>query len=315
MAYSVPPLPYAFDALEPHIDAQTMEIHHDKHHQAYVTTPTRRSRAPSGPTSRSRSPAEPRLAARRQAGPPSATTAAATTTTRCSGSRCRPAAGGEPVGALGDAIDSTFGSFADFQAQVQGRRHQPLRLRLGLADPRRLRARDRLDRQPGQPDQRRQDAAARRRRLGARLLPEVPEPPPRLPRRVVEHRQLGRRRRAVLEGLRVRTRVRDRRLEARAAGTDACSSSRVAGRAVPPGGGAALRSRVKRRPVTGETRLVERDGLGACHSARRLLVRRPAASSAARRSGVIAVSSSFSASHARASAAWRSSRTTALPAA
>jgi superoxide dismutase, Fe-Mn family len=37
MAYSVPPLPYAFDALEPHIDAQTMEIHHDKHHQAYVT--------------------------------------------------------------------------------------------------------------------------------------------------------------------------------------------------------------------------------------------------------------------------------------
>ena len=37
MAYTVPPLPYAFDALEPHIDARTMEIHHDKHHQAYVT--------------------------------------------------------------------------------------------------------------------------------------------------------------------------------------------------------------------------------------------------------------------------------------
>jgi Fe-Mn family superoxide dismutase len=37
MAYSVPPLPYGFDALEPHIDAQTMEIHHDKHHAAYVT--------------------------------------------------------------------------------------------------------------------------------------------------------------------------------------------------------------------------------------------------------------------------------------
>src|SRR5215207_9350707 len=36
MAYDVPPLPYANDALEPHIDAQTMEIHHDKHHQAYV---------------------------------------------------------------------------------------------------------------------------------------------------------------------------------------------------------------------------------------------------------------------------------------
>lgn len=37
MAYTVPDLPYAFDALEPHIDAKTMEIHHDKHHNAYVT--------------------------------------------------------------------------------------------------------------------------------------------------------------------------------------------------------------------------------------------------------------------------------------
>ena len=37
MAYSLPPLPYAFDALEPTIDAQTMEIHHDKHHATYVT--------------------------------------------------------------------------------------------------------------------------------------------------------------------------------------------------------------------------------------------------------------------------------------
>ena len=36
MAYELPALPYAFDALEPHIDAQTMQIHHGKHHQAYV---------------------------------------------------------------------------------------------------------------------------------------------------------------------------------------------------------------------------------------------------------------------------------------
>lgn len=37
MAFEVPPLPYAFDALEPHIDAATMQIHHDKHHAAYVS--------------------------------------------------------------------------------------------------------------------------------------------------------------------------------------------------------------------------------------------------------------------------------------
>src|SRR4030095_2713786 len=36
MAFTVPALPYAYEALEPHIDAQTMQIHHDKHHQTYV---------------------------------------------------------------------------------------------------------------------------------------------------------------------------------------------------------------------------------------------------------------------------------------
>ena len=37
MAYELPPLPYDYSALEPYIDTQTMQIHHDKHHQAYIT--------------------------------------------------------------------------------------------------------------------------------------------------------------------------------------------------------------------------------------------------------------------------------------
>ena len=87
MPYEVPPLPYDYAALEPHIDEATMRVHHDKHHQAYVDKANALSRAPSGPTSRSRrssrtSPSFPTTSA-----VPFATTAAATTTTRCSGSR------------------------------------------------------------------------------------------------------------------------------------------------------------------------------------------------------------------------------------
>ena len=88
MAYEVPPLPYDYDALEPHIDEATMKLHHDKHHQAYVD---KANGALEG-TDWDGKPieevlAEPRLAARPTSRARSATTAAATTTTRCSGSR------------------------------------------------------------------------------------------------------------------------------------------------------------------------------------------------------------------------------------
>ena len=86
MAYSVPPLPYAYDALEPHIDKATMEFHHDKHHQAYVDKANAAlegtalaGRADRGGARRSEPGARTTSAAR------CATTAAATTTTRSSG--------------------------------------------------------------------------------------------------------------------------------------------------------------------------------------------------------------------------------------
>ena len=112
-----------------------------------------------------------------------------------------PDGGGEPDGALAEAINVRVRLLRGLPGEVQGDRRQPVRLRLGVAGPRRLRPRGRRHAQPGQPDLRGQDAAAGRRRLGARLLPEVPEQAPRLPRRLVEHRQLGEGRRGLLGGL------------------------------------------------------------------------------------------------------------------
>ena len=86
MPYELPSLPYAYDALEPTIDAQTMQIHHGKHHQAYVDN---LNKALEG-TEWDGKPIEQVLGApgrtpRRQASGRSATTAAATRTTRSSG--------------------------------------------------------------------------------------------------------------------------------------------------------------------------------------------------------------------------------------
>ena len=85
MAYTVPPLPYDYNALEPHIDEATMRVHHDKHHQAYVD---KANAALEGTEWADRSvedvltnlPACPATSR-----PRSATTRAAITTTRCSG--------------------------------------------------------------------------------------------------------------------------------------------------------------------------------------------------------------------------------------
>jgi Fe-Mn family superoxide dismutase len=118
MAYSVPDLAYPFDALEPHIDARTMEIHHDKHHAAYVTN---LNAALEGTEWVDRPidavlanleiiPEDKRTAVRNNGGGH----ANHTLFWEIMG----PDGGGEPSGDLAAAIAHTFGSLADLQSQV-----------------------------------------------------------------------------------------------------------------------------------------------------------------------------------------------------
>ena len=118
MAYSVPDLAYAFDALEPHIDARTMEIHHDKHHAAYVTN---LNAALEGTEWMDRPieavlanleviPDDKRTAVRNNGGGH----ANHTLFWEIMG----PDGGGEPSGDLAAAITDTFGSLDDLKAQI-----------------------------------------------------------------------------------------------------------------------------------------------------------------------------------------------------
>jgi superoxide dismutase, Fe-Mn family len=119
MAYAVPPLPYDYDALEPHIDEQTMQIHHDKHHQAYVD----KVNAALEGTDWADRPIEEVLASLDQV-PEDKRTAV-----RNNGGghmnhtlfweNMSPDGGGRPDGDLGAAIDEAFGSFDDFQGKLK----------------------------------------------------------------------------------------------------------------------------------------------------------------------------------------------------
>jgi superoxide dismutase, Fe-Mn family len=119
MAYSVPPLPYAYDALEPHIDKRTMEVHHDKHHQAYVDkangalegTPLEGMPIEDVLRDLNAVPEDRRTAVRNNGGGHYNHT--------LFWEHMSPNGGGEPSGALMDAIASTFGSFSDFQAKLK----------------------------------------------------------------------------------------------------------------------------------------------------------------------------------------------------
>ena len=118
MAHQLPPLPYDFGALEPHIDAQTMQIHHDKHHGTYVTNLN--AAVEKHPELGSKSaedliknlngvPEDVRAAVRNNGG--------GHVNHSMFWQIMAAKAGGEPSGKVGDAIKQAFGSFADFQTK------------------------------------------------------------------------------------------------------------------------------------------------------------------------------------------------------
>ena len=118
MAHTLPPLPYDFAALEPHIDAQTMQIHHGKHHQTYVNNLN--AALEKAPELQGKSIDE--LMRSIDSVPEAIRTAV-----RNNGGGhwnhslfwrvMAPKAGGEPSGKVGEAIRSTFGDYAKFREQ------------------------------------------------------------------------------------------------------------------------------------------------------------------------------------------------------
>ena len=120
MAFSLPALPYALDALEPHIDATTMGIHHGKHHQAYVTNLNAAlEKAPDVGTKAIEAiladlpgvPEPIRIAVRNNGG--------GHWNHSLFWEIMAPNAGGEPSGELGTLITSSFGSFSAFRDQLK----------------------------------------------------------------------------------------------------------------------------------------------------------------------------------------------------
>ncbi len=116
MAYTLPPLPYAYDALEPHIDARTMEIHHTKHHQAYITNVNKALEGHPELAAKSVEdlvkdlssvPESIRTAVRNNGGGHANHTLFWTI--------LKPAGGGEPTGALAEAIKNELGGFDKFK--------------------------------------------------------------------------------------------------------------------------------------------------------------------------------------------------------
>jgi hypothetical protein len=176
--FTLAPLPYAPEALEPHIDAMTMGIHHGKHHQAYVNNlNTALAKYPKLATSTSaeallrnlnRLPEDIRAAVKNNGG--------GHVNHTIFWGLMKPGGGGAPTG------PETF------------------RQRLGLALGAQGQDRAIFLRQPGNVVLRWRLPGAGQRCVGACVLPEVPEPPHRLPESLVERGELGRRERAPQNG-------------------------------------------------------------------------------------------------------------------
>ncbi len=118
--YELPKMPYAYDALEPHIDARTMEIHHTKHHQTYTTKLNDALGKCSSDIQNkdildilsdlSQVPDELKKAINFNGG--------GYDNHKLFWNNMKPNGGGEPGGAVADAINSSFGSFADFKEKL-----------------------------------------------------------------------------------------------------------------------------------------------------------------------------------------------------
>ena len=115
MAFVLDPLPYANDALEPHFDAMTMEIHHDRHHQAYVTN----LNAAVAGTDLERKSIEELMAGISKAPAPVRNNGGGHYNHTFFWNILSPNAGGSPVGTLATAIDSTFGSLDNLKAEFK----------------------------------------------------------------------------------------------------------------------------------------------------------------------------------------------------
>ena len=119
MAYEVPPLPYDYNALEPHIDEETMRIHHDKHHQAYVDkvnaalegTDLEGKAIEDVIADLSAVPDDKRGPVRNNGG--------GHLNHSMFWESMSPDGGGEPDGDLAEAINSAFGSFDDFKGKLK----------------------------------------------------------------------------------------------------------------------------------------------------------------------------------------------------